>query len=232
VHVQKTAGTALWKRMKNQFDPTAVYPSPADGEPPLTTLSPAHMLDCWRARRHEIRIVTGHFPLCTVQLLDAPFTTITLVRDPVERTLSQLRHHRETTLEDEGLSLEAIYDDPLRYELVHNHLVKMFSLTTDEMTDGVLTTVDFTPERLERAKQGIERVDLIGLQTEFDAFCGVLHDLYGWDLGRPIFMNRTTPIPVADSFRRRIAADNADDVELYEHALQLYAARRTTDPRR
>src|SRR5262249_27089146 len=94
VHVQKTAGTALWRRMKEQFAPAAVYPGPGDGEPPDTVLSVEHLRARWVARRAELRVVTGHFPLCTVELLDAPFVTLTLLRDPVERTLSQLRHHR------------------------------------------------------------------------------------------------------------------------------------------
>ena len=94
VHIQKTAGTALWRRLKNQFDPAAVYPGPGDGEPPRTVLSVDHLLERWHARRGEIRIVTGHFPLCTTELLDAPLVTMTILRDPVERTLSQLRHHR------------------------------------------------------------------------------------------------------------------------------------------
>jgi hypothetical protein len=225
VHVQKTAGTALWKRLKNQFAEREVYPAPVDGVPPDTTLSPQHMIECWRARRDEIRVVTGHFPRCTVELLDAPFVTLTLVRDPVERALSQLRHHRETTPEDEHLPLEAIYENPLRFELVHNHLVKMFSLTPAEMTDGMLTSVEFTPERLARAKEGLASISMIGLQTDFDAFCGQLERRYGWTLGPPIFMNRTKPVPVSRDFRRRIAADNADDLELYAHAVDVYAQR-------
>jgi hypothetical protein len=219
VHVQKTAGTALWRRLKEQFAPAEVYPGPGDGEPPDTVLSVEHLRARWDARRAELRVVTGHFPLCTVELLDAPFVTLTLLRDPVERTLSQLRHHRETTPTDAERSLEAIYEDPVRFELVHNHLVKMFSLTVDEMTDGVLTPVTFTPERLARAKDRLDSVDLVGLQTRFDDFCATLSERFGWELGPPIFMNRTQPVDVSDAFRRRIATDNADDLELYEYAL-------------
>ena len=80
-------------------------------------------------RGDEIRVVTGHFPLCTTELLGAQFITLTILRDPVERTLSALRHHREKTPADSERSLEEIYEDPFRFELVHNHMVKMFSLS-------------------------------------------------------------------------------------------------------
>ncbi len=58
---------------------------------------PHLLLERWKARRDEIRVVTGHFPLCVTELLDADFATFTVLRDPVERTLSYLRHHRDTT---------------------------------------------------------------------------------------------------------------------------------------
>ena len=147
VHLQKTAGTALWRRLRAQFPPAAVYPGPDDGEPPDTVLSVAHLLDRWSRRRDEIRIVTGHFPRCTVELLDAPFVTLTVLREPVERTLSYLRHHRATTPAEADRSLEEIYEDPIRFELLHNHMVKMLSLSTDEMTDGALTSVTFDADR-------------------------------------------------------------------------------------
>jgi hypothetical protein len=226
LHLQKTAGTALWRRLRAQFDPAAVYPGPDDGEPPETVLSVDHLVRRWNARRDEIRIVTGHFPLCTVELLDASFTTLTLLRDPVERTLSYLRHHRETAPDQRERSLEDIYADPIRFELVHNHMVKMLSLSRAEMTNGALTAVEFTPDRLERAEQRLQDIDVVGFQEDFESFCAELTTRFGWDLGPPLFMNRTVPVEVADAFRERIADDNADDVELYDFARRRWLVAR------
>jgi hypothetical protein len=216
LHLQKTGGTALWRRLKQQFDPASMYPGPDDGRPPESTISVDHLLERWKARSGEIRIVTGHFPLCTTTLLGGTFTTLTLLRDPIERTLSYLRHHRET--DGDERSLEEIYADPVRFELLRNHMVKMLSLRVEEMSEGALTHVDFTPERLDRAKVALQGVDVVGFQEDFETFCAELTDRFGWDLGPPVFMNRTTPVEVADEFRARIAADNADDIALYEFA--------------
>jgi hypothetical protein len=218
MHLQKTAGTALWRRLKEQFDPGAVYPGPGDGEPPLTTLSVEHLVDRWRVRRDEIVVVTGHFPLCTMELLGERFTTLTLLREPVERTLSYLRHHRESTPEDADRSLEEIYDDPLRFALAHNHMVKMLALRSEEMENGALSPMTFTRARLDDAMAALRQIDVVGFQEDFDAFCDELETRFGWDLGPPLFMNRTSPVEVPDAFRARVAADNALDVELYEFA--------------
>jgi len=180
----------------------------------------------WAARASEIRVVTGHFPLCTTELLGGGFTTFTVLREPVERTLSYLRHHRKVLKESRQLSLEEIYEDPLRFHgLVHNHMVKMFSLTLDEMIGGAMTMVDFDPSHLERAQRGLASVDVVGLQEDFEPFVAELERRFGWDLGPPVRANHTDPADVDDALRERIAADNALDVELYQYARRLVAER-------
>jgi hypothetical protein len=240
VHVQKTGGTDLFTRLGGDpsiplehdrwFDESAIYPNETDGD--VFTVAPQlsveQLVQRWKERQDEIRIVLGHFPLCTVELLDADFTTLTVLREPVERTLSFLRHHRRLTPEDKDKPLEEIYDDPFRYDaLLHNHMVKMFSLTVDEMTDGMLTQIEFTPDRLERAKQQLETVDVVGVQEEFELFCNELERRYGWPLGGPFFANRTKPVDVSETFRDRIARDNAMDIELYEFCRELMRSRRS-----
>ena len=155
-HLQKTAGTSLFIALKRAFGPNEIYPNETDGD--LVTVAPQLdvpvLLDRWAARGDRIRMVTGHFPYCTRELLDARFTTFTVLREPVERTLSYLRHHRKLTPEDRDKTLEEIYEDPFRFRgLVHNHMVKMFSLSTETMTAGMLTNVDFTPWHLEEAQR-------------------------------------------------------------------------------
>jgi hypothetical protein len=239
VHVQKTGGTDLFTRIGGDpsipldhdrwFDESAIYPNHTDGD--VFTVAPQlsveQLVDRWRVRRDEIRIILGHFPLCTVELLDADFTTLTVLREPVERTLSFLRHHRRLIREDKDKPLEEIYEDPLRFEaLLHNHMVKMFSLRVEEMTDGMLTKVDFTPEHLVRAKEQLGGIDVVGIQEDFELFCRELELRFGWPLGTPFYANRTKPVDVSAAFRQRIAADNALDVELYEFARELVAKRR------
>jgi hypothetical protein len=222
VHIQKAAGTSLVFRLRRQFGRAAIYPPESDKGDVAAVISVDHLLERWQEQRDRTRVVTGHFPLCTVDLLGDSFTTLTVLRDPVERTLSYLRHHRQLTPDDSERSLEAIYADPFRFHgLVHNHMVKMFSLTSAEMTDGMLTRVEFTPDRLQRAKENLTRVDVVGLQGSFEEFCEVLTGRFGWDLGTWTHVNRTEPVEVSSSFRARIAEDNAMDVELYAFARQL-----------
>src|SRR5690606_26706641 len=128
VHLQKTAGTSLRERLKEHFGEAGVYPNRSDGPDVFTQyLDVDNLFERMRVRGHEVQVVCGHFPFCTMELLKGSFTTFTVLREPVERTLSYLRHHRARTPEDRDKSLEEIYDDPFRFHgLAHNHMTKMF----------------------------------------------------------------------------------------------------------
>lgn len=227
VHLQKTGGTTLVHRLPRRFRPNEIYPDSSDGAIETAVISVDHLLARWRIRGREIRIVTGHFPLCITELLGAPCATMTVLREPVERTLSYLRHHRAATPTDAAKSLEEIYEDPFRFDgLIHNHMVKMLSLTVETMRQGALTHVDLGPADLRRAEENLEGVDVVGLQEHFEGFWDDLRLRFGWQLGEPARSNETVHVPVSRAFRARIAKDNELDAELYRYATDLWIRRR------
>lgn len=228
VHLLKTAGMELYFRLRKQFGEHEIYPNITDGrfdrEAPQVSLN--HLRRRWADRKDEIRVIVGHYPYCSIEMLDAPFTTLTVLREPVERTLSYLRHHRENSPPDRDRSLEDIYDDPVRFKrMIENHMVKMLGLDRDEMTIDMFTETEFRPDHLERAKQNLALIDVVGVQEHFSDFCEELERRFGWNLGEPLHANRSEPEHVAQEFRARIAADNALDIELYEYAREIVAAR-------
>ena len=227
VHVQKTGGTELQRRLEKHFGSAAIYPNDTDGGQPDSAIVVDHLLQRWAVRRDEIRVVAGHFPLCTRDLLDADLLTLTILRDPVERTLSLLRHSQRDEARFRNASLEDIYAHPMvLHGRIHNHMVKMFGLRTDDMDAGMLTWVDFTPDHLERAKEGLRQVDAIGLQDDFETFFDELGAAYGITCDERGTANVTRPTEVSQEFRDRIATDNALDVELYAYGRALVAERR------
>jgi hypothetical protein len=228
VRMQRTAGTALRRRLVNHFGEAAVYPSRAMDGTDMMKL--AVFIDRLRerlaARGDQIQLIAGHFPLCTTELIDGRYTTLTLLREPVERTLSYLRRHRDFESSDRHRSLEEIYDDPFQFHgAVHNHMTKMLSLTPGEMAAGMLTHVDFTRDHLERAKDALAGIGAVGRQEHLEDFCAELTARFGWRLGEPVTANTSAPVEVSESFRARIAEDNAFDVELFAFAKQLLASR-------
>ena len=230
-HMQKTAGTALRDRLRASFPEEQIYPNGSDGpDPRVAVISVAHLRERWAARGDQIRLLTGHFPVRTTELLDAEFVTMTVLRHPVERTLSFLRHQAERRQRGatEDTPLVEIYEDPFRFEhMIRNHMTRTLSLSPDEMLahDGVLTPVPYTPERLELAEEALAGLELFGLQDRFDEFCDELGVRYGLEVGGKLRSNTTEPTEVPPGLADRIAEDNALDMELYEFACTLYRER-------
>ena len=233
VHLQKTGGTALFQRLREHFGPQGVYPTPDEKGDVRAVTDLDFLVERLRVHGDEVRVVTGHFPLCTNELLGGGFTTFTVLRDPVERTLSLLRRRQEAEERFRGRTFEDIYADESLTDIIRNHMVKMLSLTIDELESAPLVMpVEFDHTRLEQAKSNLrDRIDVFGLQEHFDDFCADVSSRFGWDLGAPRFANRTQRAPVSDALRRQIAEDNAFDMELFDFAQQLWEERPGPSPR-
>ncbi len=226
VHCQKTAGTSLMAQLSHQFKPGEICPSETlkKQDAPMAILSLKRLETYLDNGGENIRVVSGHFPYCTREMLakklGPKIRTFTILRDPVERTLSFLRHTKKLTPELRDASLREIYNDEIRFHgLIHNHMVKMFALPYSAELDTIMTHIDFTDAHLERAKFNLRRVNVVGLQENYGRFCKALESKFNWDLGTAKFVNETKKTQsVSPQLIKRIQADNALDMRFYNFA--------------
>lgn len=212
--------------LARQFAGDEIYPLSDDDGYADAVLDVDHLRSVFEERGQQIKVVAGHFPLCVKDLLGVPFRTLTILRDPVERTLSHLRYQRRIDPRFADMTLEEAYGEPVNlFGSIHNQMVKMLGMTPDEMTAGALSFVDCRQEHLDRAKAALDDMDVVGVQSEYPGFIAGLENTFGWDLGEPVRANTTDPTPVETEFTERIAFDSALDVELHEYALALVSAR-------
>jgi hypothetical protein len=249
VHVMKTGGRTLLHHLRDNFQPDEMYPSPE-----LDIRLDGDTVDIWhharisrvlsipRERRRRIRIYSGHYPYVVSTLVGDDLTTMTVLRDPVERSISLMRQFRrkglpagtgsEPSAPGERPTLEQVYDNPFVYDtLLHNHQTKIFSTREDDALDTYMDVFDVDEGRLALAKENLANVDIIGLTEQYNGFLDELADRTGWLIERELRKN-VTPAediqPVSESLRQRIVEDNALDIELYEYAKQLIESRRAS----
>ena len=263
VHVMKTGGTSFVFHLLRNFEPRAVYPhesldraDPSDVEP---YASVPHLLGLTEGRRAQIRVFAGHFPYVVSELLGLDPITLTLLRDPVDRTISVLKHFKRLFARYADLSLDEIYEDDLVFRLfVENFQTKVFAITAADHPrafvsglsyreifdrlgepravapaagDRELETITVDADRLAGARANLANVSVVGLNERYGEFVQELRTRFGWwpegldDRGRANVS--AEPWPVSAALRARVARDNAFDLELYEYAKELVAARRS-----
>jgi hypothetical protein len=231
VHIQKTAGGTLRQNILANLSPREVYPTGGpdrrEGDEPmglywgidrLVSLSPE--------RRQEIRAYVGHFPYIASELLDLDLVTVTVLRDPVERTISYLKMRSEAP-ERRGMSIEQIYDDPFDFPcFIKDHQTKIFAMTRDDKLETFMDVIEVDRARLEIAKQNLQKTDIVGLQERYDEVLDAVGRRFGWTMGHVenthVSKGEWT---VSDALRARIAEDNQLDIEFYEFAQKLHSER-------
>jgi hypothetical protein len=228
LHVMKTAGGTLRRQILANFDRDEVYPLKGlDPDMRRANYRLDYLLSLPAERRSRIRVFTGHFPFVAVELLGMELTTITILRHPVERTLSYLRHCKRYHEQHRELSLEEIYEDPFFYpSFIKNHHAKLFAFTVDDDPESYMDALEIDPRRLALAKGNLERVDVVGTQERFDELLAELERCFGWRLARVKDKHVNPGGTVPASLRRRIAEDNQADMEFFEHARSLCERRR------
>jgi hypothetical protein len=152
------------------------------------------------------------------------------LREPVARTVSVLKHFKRVEARFRDCTLEAIYDDRQIFRFfIENHQTKVFSLVPSDNEVAINCGLTLDDARYERARASLARVDVLGLTEAYDNFVDEAQRRFGWwaqGVDRDIRSNVSTEAwDVESSFRARIAADNAYDVALYEHARDLLRAR-------
>ncbi|MEK6251702.1 MAG: hypothetical protein AABM43_07130 [Actinomycetota bacterium] len=235
LHVMKTAGGTLRQQIFANFERDQVYPwGRLDSDMLKANCNLEYLANLPVSRRARIRVFTGHFPFVAVDLLGGDLTTITVLRDPVERTISFLRQRKRNNPVHKAHRLEQMYEHPFLFRcFIENHQAKLFALTSQDNPKSYMDVLDVDARRLEIAKRNLECVDVVGIQDRFDELLSELEQRFGWSRAAVLSSNvdpGTSP-EVPATFRRRIAEDNAADMEFFEHARRVCEQRRRSTPK-
>lgn len=225
VHLPKTAGTTLAQLLRYHYAGGGfmgagnVLSRPEEARPRLEAI----------ARKPAVRAAAGHvsFGLAEQVVPDAAFVTI--LREPVARTLSQYAFLAELgrggglvapgLAEDaRGLGLEEMFD---RGYLLDDLQTRMLC--------GLVSPYDDLPrDGLERAKANLrDRFAYVGTTDRFDELLAVLNLALGWPTTahEPARENPRRPAEVPDALRVLAAERNPRDLELHVFAGDLLAER-------
>ena len=140
IHVVKTGGTSVADIIEANFEVSQRYPGDIlEKEENAFRRMEAYLytpgiLAAIHAQPEKYRIICAHVPYAIRALLPGDYITLSVLRNPISRTISYLKHCRRYHKEHIGLSLEEIYeDDWFHASFIANYQTKLFSMTPQEI---------------------------------------------------------------------------------------------------
>lgn len=165
LHIQKTAGSTLHNIMGRQYPKETIFNI-------YNTIDDLGKFEKLSAgQKKNIRLVKGHFPFGLHEQLEGSSEYITILRDPVERTISHFyhaaedkTHFRYEEIRKNNYSLMDVLEKGIMPNL-DNNMVRMLS------GENRVPFGSCTEAMLDKAMYNLENhFSIIGLQTRFDEF--------------------------------------------------------------
>jgi hypothetical protein len=225
LHLPKTAGLTLHGIIERQYAPQNVYTI----DPTQIPESVQAFQGLHAARRAEIYMLKGHMNMYSEmhEFLPKPVTYFTLLRDPIDRTISQYyfirgmqSHYFKDLIGD--MSLQEVLERDIAFTF-NNQQTRWLAGERNDIGYG-----GYKKEVLERAKRNLrERFAVVGLTERFDETLLLLKHTYDWP--HDVFYTRTnvtTRRPKKDEVPpatlNAIVQANLLDIELYQYATALF----------
>lgn len=219
VHMFKSGGNTLNRIMDREYDPLRIFS--VNGRYRLWAYKKLTELPL--AMLAKMQLFRGHMPFGLHRLLPQQSAYVTLLRDPVERVISEYffgvnyRFHRQ-------------------HRIIKNMRLKEFLTTLannnsqTKMIAGLDSSYDFlsgscTSDTLAVAKSNLrDHFSLVGITERFDEVLALAKCKFGWKMPEYASSNATPgrDSSLAPHVKEMIAASNSFDIELYKYATELF----------
>ena len=235
IHIPKTAGTTLISLLDQQFAPDEIFPF-------HSVSSPEQLLELTPQQIAKYRFIRGHYQYGPNDNKLYRFVTqnplcMTVLRDPVERTISEYRHYvrNPSPIHDDivahNLSLMEYVCSPKYYRRVVNRQTRLVIGALGRFPMSYDDAKALSAEALlQLAKERIEQFVFIGITERLEESIKLLYYTFGWKLDDEIPSLNVSPLPTSlDSISQEalqaIEERTQLDAELYRFATELFKDR-------
>lgn len=167
--------------------------------------------------------VHGHLLYSEVKEMASSFKKIALMRDPIERVISEQHYIMERIPPEERACVLQEHFLPLKGEPIEtaSNIACLFFSQLDPRDPAISIE-----QHLASAKQTLDGFDFVGITEQMEESVDVFYKQMGWEVPKWMPMHNITPRQevVAAGVREAIAERNKADIELYEYAKKRFEA--------
>lgn len=221
VHLPKCGGTTLNRLIEWEYPPTRIFSI----DPSFFRWSYRRLLKWPPKRLSRMLVFQGHMPFGLHTRLQQPAIYITVLRDPIDRGISEYYYALSRVVHPEHRKMKQLtfeeYIQATPYANVQTKLLAGQDPGYDFLSG------DCTAATLSQAKENLTKhFALVGLTERFEETLALAKVIFGWQVNNYASFNVTKGRPRKDDvpaeFRRAIAERYQYDLELYEFAKQLF----------
>ncbi len=221
VHLPKCGGTTLNRIIEWEYPIFKVVSI----DPAFFRWSYRRLLGWSRDRLGRMKVFKGHMPFGLHKLLPRPASYMTVVREPVERAISEYYFPLSRRTHGQHRMMKQLTLEEFTRTTPHANVQTKMIAGLDRGYDFLAG--DCTSATLEAAKENLSRdFALIGITERFDESLALAKMRLGWRVRRYADFNVTRRRPkkeiIPAPLRELIAERNCFDVELYRFATGLF----------
>ncbi|MCP5097379.1 MAG: sulfotransferase family protein [Chloroflexi bacterium] len=176
LHIPKTAGTTMYQILRSTYRPEQTHHFV--GDPGMDTAI-SQFKGLSKQQKEQLTLISGHVEFGIHTHLPQPATYFTLLRDPIERTLSDYYYILRTPSHPRYSYMNENKIDIIRY--IDERLI-IDNFQTRTLTGNLWHGPDTCPpEALENAKHNLRTYfTVVGLMEQFDQSLLLLQQKLGW----------------------------------------------------
>jgi hypothetical protein len=220
VHISKTAGKALVKSIKSNYNDKSILE--VYRKTPMQnglTINPNEYIETCLKQQYtsneldNIEFFAGHVAYGIHSMFKQKFDYITMVREPVDRIVSHYYYSLKTdlTVKEKYADLEDYVENRID---IHNWMTKR------------LSNVDFNGGDLDLAKKNIvENFALCGITEKYEETLALLTKMYGLSLKNITVNKNSDRVPISDIDEKiinKIKTIHYKDIQLYKFAKEIF----------
>lgn len=220
VHLPKCAGTSLNRIIEWEYGPRHVFSI----DPSFFRWSYRRLLHCDPKRLSRIKAFQGHMPFGLHRHLLQPSTYLTILRNPIERGISEYYYARSRIVHPQHAMMKHLSLEQYMLETPYLNVQTKLLAGMDPGYDFLAG--DCTLDTLARAKDNLSTFAIVGLAERFNETLALAKIRLGWRLRSYARFNVTARRPKTCEVPVRVRDLIADrykfDMKLYEYGTRLF----------